>query len=141
MILRPVTPASAEGPPSVKEPDGFACMRVVHLRSGGDLAGEDDVVPFGEDFDSDAGFGVAAQVGVEHAVGDEVADLVGVAFGDGLGGEDPVHGALLLSSSPGGKRSGPGRWSRGPLEPRLRWFDRPLPERGPSSRGNRRASA
>ena len=55
---------------------------------GGDLPGHDDLPGSGHDLAGHTGGGVAAQAGVQDAVRDGVAQLVRVALGDRLGGQD-----------------------------------------------------
>ena len=64
----------------------------------------------------DARGGILGEDGVEHGVRDRVGDLVGMAFGDGLGGEEVtiVHGSspLGFGEEERGRRrhaAGPGR--------------------------------
>ena len=54
---------------------------------GGDLAGEHDEARLAQRLASDAAGLVASERCVEHGVGDGVAHLVWMAFGDGLGRE------------------------------------------------------
>ena len=61
---------------------------IIELRVGRDLAGEDDDVALGERFAGHAAVGVLGEAGVEDAVADRVANLVGVSFGDGFAGKD-----------------------------------------------------
>ncbi len=61
--------------------------RDVHVPAGGDLAGDVHEARCDERLDGDAACGVFGEKGVEDAIGDLVADLVGVAFGDRFGGE------------------------------------------------------
>ncbi len=51
------------------------------------LAREHDLVVLAEHLAGDAAERVAGQVGIEDRVGDEVADLVGMALGNGFGRE------------------------------------------------------
>ncbi len=55
-----------------------------------DLAADHDAVGGGEGLAGDAGLGLFGQEGVEDGVRDPVADLVGVALGDGFRGEDVI---------------------------------------------------
>ena len=60
----------------------------VDLGVRGDLAGQDDQVAGDQRLARDPGQGVLGEVGVEDRVGDLVGDLVRVALGDGLRGQD-----------------------------------------------------
>ncbi len=57
------------------------------VRGGGHLAGDMDLPGGDQRLDGDPGGGVLAQEGVENGVTDLVCDLVGVALGHGLRGE------------------------------------------------------
>ena len=59
----------------------------VQVGAGGDFAGDHDEVLAGDGLAGDAAHGVNAEGGVQHGVGNLVANLVGVPFGDRLGGE------------------------------------------------------
>jgi hypothetical protein len=59
--------------------------RIVELRLGGDLTGEHHEAGLRDAFARDAAIRILGEAGVEDGVGDGVAQLVGVAFGDGLG--------------------------------------------------------
>ena len=65
-------------------------LRHVDVGLGGDLAGDDDEARVDERLAGHAAVRVVAQDGVEHAVGDLVGHLVGVALRDGLGGEEEL---------------------------------------------------
>ena len=67
----------------------------VDVGVGRDLAGDQDQPRVDERLAGDAPVGIVAEDGVEHAVGDLVGDLVRVAFGHGLGGEE----VLVLGES------------------------------------------
>jgi hypothetical protein len=60
----------------------------VDLGGGRKLAGDHGHARVHERLAGDARVGVLAEAGVEHGVRDLVGDLVGVTFGDGLGGEE-----------------------------------------------------
>ena len=51
------------------------------------FSGDHDLVVLGEDLAGDVAGGILGEGGVEDAVRDEVADLVGVTFADRFGGE------------------------------------------------------
>ena len=71
---------------------------VVELGVGRDLAGEHDVVALDERFAGDAALRVLLEAGVENRVGDVIAHLVGVAFGNRLGRERELrHGAPQMT--------------------------------------------
>jgi len=55
-----------------------------------DLAGDHDAVRGGERLAGDAGLRHRGEIGVDHRVGNPVADLVGVALGDRLAGEEII---------------------------------------------------
>ena len=63
------------------------------------LAGEHHAVGGDQRLAGDARVGVGGEVGVQHRVAEPVGDLVGMAFGDGLGGEQELariaHGWFL----------------------------------------------
>ena len=80
---------------------GTGLREVVELGAGRDLTGEDDDVALGEGFTGHAAFGVLRKAGVEDAVADRVAHLVGVAFGDGFAGEEIVACHRRVSSFEG----------------------------------------
>ena len=64
------------------------------------FAGEHDAVGGAKGFDGDARMGVGAEKFVDHGVGDSVADLVGMAFGNRFAGEKILaltHGPSLRS--------------------------------------------
>ncbi len=69
----------------------------VRQLGGGDLPGHDDLPRGGHDLAGHAGGGVVAQTGVQDAVGNGVAQLVRVALGDRLCGQDAV---IFHSGSP-----------------------------------------
>ena len=62
----------------------------VDVGVGRDLPRDDDQPGVDERLAGDAAVRVVGQDGVEHAVGDLVGDLVGVALRDGLGGEQEL---------------------------------------------------
>ena len=78
--LRPVVAGVADGL------SGQA--RDIDLRGRGDLAHDEDHAGRGRRLTRDAAHGVLRQHGVEHAVGDQVAKLVGMSLRDGLRGEN-----------------------------------------------------
>ena len=78
--LRPVVASVADGL------SGQA--RDIDLRGRGDLAHDEDHAGRGRRLTRDAAHGVLRQHGVEHAVGDQVAKLVGMSLRDGLRGEN-----------------------------------------------------
>ena len=59
---------------------------------GGDFTGEHDHVAFDQCLAGHAAFFVLAEAGVEDGVGNGVANFVGVAFADRLGGKNVVRG-------------------------------------------------
>ena len=59
----------------------------VHIALGGDLAHDMDETGAGRGLAGHAALGVLGQDGVQHGVGDLVADLVGMSLGHGLGSE------------------------------------------------------
>lgn len=61
---------------------------VVDVGLGGDLTGQQHQTGGAQGFSGHARLGVLGQQGVQDGVGDLVCDLVGVTFGDGLGGEE-----------------------------------------------------
>ncbi len=63
---------------------GLAGLFVLQLRQG-DLAADDDDVGLYEGLTGHAGRFVEGKTGIENAVGNEVGDLVRVAFADGFG--------------------------------------------------------
>src|ERR1043166_79022 len=78
--------------------DGLASDGVViKHRLGRDLAADDHQVAFGVGFAGDAAGRVLGQAGVQHRIGDGIADFVRVALANGLGGKDVVfaHGVRL----------------------------------------------
>ena len=62
----------------------------VRQLGGGDLPGYDDLPGGGHDLAGHTGGGVVLQAGVQDAVGNGVAQLVRVALGDRLGGQNVV---------------------------------------------------
>ena len=58
--------------------------------TGRDLAGDDRHAGGDEGLAGDAGIGIGAQEGVHHRVGDAVGDLVRMALGHALAGEDVI---------------------------------------------------
>jgi hypothetical protein len=77
--------------------DGFANDRTnVHdgVESGafdfrnGDFATHHDGVAFHEGLASDAAGLVNREAGIEHGIGDRVADFIGMAFANGFGGKN-----------------------------------------------------
>ena len=106
-----------------------------------DLAGEDDLSALAQDFARHAAVRIAREMRVEDGVGDEVADLVGVPFADRLRRER-VRAHMPTSMLSWSEQKGPRRSRRGPVaSDDLDGFLRIFPARGPSNRGNRRASA
>ena len=63
-------------------------LLVIELRLRGDLAGDDHHVGFHHRFAGHAALRILLQAGVQHAVGDQVGHLVGMALAHGLGGEN-----------------------------------------------------
>ena len=63
---------------------------VVQLGAGGDFSCDDDEVGFHESFAGDAAVRVLGEAGIEHCIGDSVADFVGMAFADRLRRKDKV---------------------------------------------------
>jgi len=63
---------------------------VVQFGAGGDFTCDDDEVGFYEGFASDATVRVLGEAGIEHRIGDSVADFVGMAFADRLRRKDKV---------------------------------------------------
>ena len=59
----------------------------IDIGFGGDFSGDDDQAGGGESFAGDAAGGVFGEAGVEDGVRNLVGDLIGMAFGDGLGSE------------------------------------------------------
>ena len=79
------------GPVIADGADDFARdLRDVHIAARGDLAHDMDETGGNGRLAGDAAVGVLLQDRVEHGVGDLVADLVGMPFGDGFGGEKIV---------------------------------------------------
>ena len=71
--------------------DGLAGdLDEIELGLGGDFAADDDDVGFGVALAGDAAELVLREAGVQHGIGNGVANLVRVAFADGLGGKDKV---------------------------------------------------
>ena len=62
----------------------------VHPGAGRDLARDHGDARLHQRFAGDARLRVAREDRVQHGVGDLVGDLVGVPFGNGLGGEQVV---------------------------------------------------
>src|SRR5690606_13659543 len=86
--------------------EGLVLLRRAALAPGPHLAGQDDAVGRDKGFTGAPRFGVLGEKDVDHRVGDAVGDLVGVAFGNALAGEDvgrPDHAGL--SASGGGRRT------------------------------------
>ncbi len=82
----------------------------IHGGVGRDLAGEHQAVALGEDLAGDPAPRILFEAGIEDRVGDVVADLVGMALGDRLGGEDIRMGhrrALLPEQKNGRLRKDP----------------------------------
>ena len=76
--------------------DGLADdLVVVEDGGGGDLTENHHHPGLGRGLAGNAGVGVLRKASVENGVGDLVADLVGVALRDGLGGEEDVAGGDL----------------------------------------------
>ena len=69
----------------------------VDARRCGDLSEDHDQVGGHGRFAGDVGFGVADEAGIEHGVGDLVADLVRVTFGHRLRGPEAADGLVLLA--------------------------------------------
>ncbi len=63
----------------------------IHVAVAGDLAGHQDHAGSSQGFTGHAGHGVLRQKGVQNAVRDLVADLVGMSLGDGFRGKDSFH--------------------------------------------------
>ena len=61
---------------------------IIELGLGGDFAADDDDVALGVSLAGHAAVRVLGQAGVQHRVGNGVANFVRMAFADGLGGED-----------------------------------------------------
>ena len=61
-----------------------------HRIGAAHLARDDDAVGGGQRLDAEPGLRHRREVGVDHRVGDPVADLVRMALGDGLAGEQVV---------------------------------------------------
>ena len=77
-----------------------------HIAAGGNFTHHRHHAGGGKGFAGDPGHGVLGQDGVQHRVGDLVAHFVGMAFGNGFGGKESLHGHLpLLSWSWDGKPS------------------------------------
>ena len=74
-------------------------LRDVDVRLGGDLAGDDHEAGVDQRLAGDAAGRVVREHGVEHAVGDLVADLVRMPLGDGLGGEQVLVGPRSVISA------------------------------------------
>ncbi|CDB87766.1 putative uncharacterized protein PY07799 [Firmicutes bacterium CAG:170] len=83
--------------------DGIARnARDVHIAARGDFAHDQNEAGRGRAFTGDARLRVLRQNGVQNAVGDLVADLVGMSFGHGFRGENSlvfVHNTLLPERS------------------------------------------
>ena len=67
-------------------------LHVIELRLGRDLAADDDDVALRVGLAGHAAVLVLREAGVEHGVGNGVANFVGMAFADGFGGEDVTTG-------------------------------------------------
>ena len=69
---------------------------VIELRLGGDFAAHDDDIALGVGLAGDAAVRVLREAGVEDGVGNGVANFVGMAFANGLGGENETsrHGGM-----------------------------------------------
>jgi hypothetical protein len=63
---------------------------VVQFGAGGDFSCDDDEIGFYEGFAGDATVRVLGEAGIEHRIGDSVADFVGMAFADRLRRKDKV---------------------------------------------------
>jgi hypothetical protein len=61
--------------------------RHVDVGRGGDLAGDDGHARLDHGLAGDTGGGILGDETIEDGVGDLIAHLVGMAFGDGLGRE------------------------------------------------------
>ena len=74
-------------------------MGNIHIAVGGDLTHDMDEAGAGRGLAGHAAHGVLFQDGVQHGVGDLVADLVGMAFGHGFRSKQIVscHNAFSLS--------------------------------------------
>ena len=62
----------------------------IELGLGGDFAADHDQVALGVGLAGHAAARVLRQAGVQHGIGNGVADFVRMAFADGLGGKDEV---------------------------------------------------
>ena len=72
-------------------------LRDVDVAARGDLAHDENKAGRGGALARDVAVGVLFENGVEHRVGDLIADLIGMAFGDAFGCEEIVcHGFLLM---------------------------------------------
>ena len=62
----------------------------------GDLAADDNGIALGKGFAGDAAGSIATEAGVENGIRNGIADLVGMAFTDGLGRENETteHGMM-----------------------------------------------
>src|SRR5579872_56863 len=92
-------------------------LREVDLGGRRDLARNDHHSGLGERLASDPGPRVLRQDGVEDRVGDLIAELVGVALGDGLGGETVAGHAGASYQAPWARatpRRGAERWRAAP---------------------------
>ncbi len=73
--------------------DGGADDRlVIQLRAGRDLAGDDDQVGLHERLARHAAARVLREAGVQHAVGNEIGNLVRMPLAHGLGGKNKGFG-------------------------------------------------
>ena len=94
---------AVEAVTSVGVPDGLDRLADevgdVHVGVGGDLAGHDRHAGRDQRFARHPARRIVGEDRVEHGVGDLVGDLVGMAFGDGLGGEDVTLGTGHLGRS------------------------------------------
>ena len=62
----------------------------IDIGAGGDFAADEDHAGSRVAFAGDMAFGIILEAGVEHRVGDLIAELVGMAFAHGFGGEECV---------------------------------------------------
>ena len=72
-------------------------LRDIDVAARGDLAHDENKAGRGSALARNVAVGVLFENGVEHRVGDLIADLIGMAFGDAFGCEEIVcHGFLLM---------------------------------------------
>ena len=71
----------------------------VELRFGGDFAADHHQIALGVSLAGDAAEFVLRQAGVQHGIRNGVADLVRMAFADGLRGEDVIFAHFIFRTT------------------------------------------